>query len=133
MLLGLYFVPIAMLGILGHLKVPLDVISAPAVNVAMGMGSDSLIHMIIMVRRSNPLMNDWECWAKACAHLWEPILWSNIMVGAGFSIFALSNFPPTQRFGFSVVLGMALAPLAALFIFPWFATVKFSFQKAGVK
>ncbi len=133
MLLGLYFVPVAMLGILGHLKVPLDVISAPAANVAIGMGSDSLIHMIIMVREYSTSMGDWASWAKVRARLWEPILWSNIMVGAGFSIFALSNFPPTQRFGFSVVLGMILSPLAALFIFPWFATFSGLPRKNGVR
>lgn len=131
MLASLYFVPITMLGILSFIKMPLDVIAAPAVNVAIGMGVDSMIHLIIRAKRLEQKPNDWEAWAKACAHLWDPILWSSLMVVAGFSIFMLSNFPPTQRFGFSVVLGTVLAPLATLFILPWLAT--FSFAKKTAK
>lgn len=41
---------------------------------------------------------------------------------AGFGIFILSGFPPTQRFGLSVVLGTLLTPLSALLVLPWFAT-----------
>ena len=40
----------------------------------------------------------------------------------GFGIFMLSDFPPTQRFGASVMLGTLLASLSALFVLPWFAT-----------
>jgi predicted RND superfamily exporter protein len=46
------------------------------------------------------------------------------VVCAGFAIFILSGFPPTQRFGGSVVLGTLLSPLPALFVLPWFATAK---------
>lgn len=131
MLVSLYFVPITMLGILSFMRTPLDVIAAPAVNVALGMGVDSMIHLIIRAKRLEQKPNDWEAWAKACAHLWDPILWSSLMVVAGFSIFMLSNFPPTQRFGLSVVLGTVLAPLSTLFILPWLAT--FSFSKKTIK
>jgi predicted RND superfamily exporter protein len=44
------------------------------------------------------------------------------VITAGFGIFLLSNFPPTQRFGFSVVLGAFLSPVATLLVFPWTAT-----------
>lgn len=121
---ALYFVPLVMVGFLGHLRVPLDVISAPAANVAIGLGVDSMIHMIMRVRGTGNSGGGAEYWAKARSHLWEPILWSTFVVGAGFSVFAFSNFPPTQRFGFSVVLGTALAPFGALFLLPWLAQMK---------
>ena len=41
-----------------------------------------------------------------------------VVVAAGFSIFLLSNFPPTQRFGLAVVIGTAIAAVMALWIFP---------------
>lgn len=40
----------------------------------------------------------------------------------GFGIFILSGFPPTRRFGISVVLGTLLTPLSALLVLPLFAT-----------
>ncbi len=46
------------------------------------------------------------------------------VIGAGFSIFLLSDFPPTQRFGLFVMFGSATAATAALFLFPWLASLR---------
>ncbi len=125
MFISLGVIPLLMLGILGHLRVPLDIISAPAANVAIGIGVDAMIHVLIWVRRHPARnMHSWEAWASVCSRLWRPILYSMTVVCAGFGIFILSGFPPTQRFGFSVVLGTLLSPLPALFILPWFATAR---------
>lgn len=125
MLISLYFVPAVMFGILGWFRVPLDVISAPAVNLALGMGVDSMIHMVIFVKRKGLPIREWSSWAEASAHLFEPIFWSTIVVCAGFAIFILSTFPPTQRFGMSVVLVTILTPLGALFILPYLSGAQF--------
>lgn len=126
MLISLAVVPVLMLGILGYLQLPLDIISAPGVNVAIGIGVDAMIHMLVWVRR-HPAgsMRAWEAWADVRSRLWKPILYSMCVVCAGFGIFLLSGFPPTQRFGFSVVLGTLLSPLPALFVLPWFAAAGF--------
>ncbi len=131
MLASLYFVPAVMFGILGLFRVPLDVISAPAVNLAIGMGVDSMIHMVVFIRRRGLPMKGWNSWAEARANLFEPIVWSTFVVCAGFAIFILSTFPPTQRFGASVVLGTLLTPLGALFILPYLAGATFPFLKKG--
>ncbi len=129
MLASLYFVPAVMFGILGLFRVPLDVISAPAVNLAIGMGVDSMIHMVILIRRKGLSIKEWNSWAEARSNLFEPILWSTLVVCAGFAIFILSTFPPTQRFGASVVLGTVLTPFGALFILPYLAGATFPFLK----
>ncbi len=125
MFISLGIIPLLMLGVLGHLRIPLDIISAPGPNVAIGIGVDAMIHVLIWVRR-HPARNmrSWEAWASVCSRLWKPILYSMTVVCAGFGIFILSGFPPTQRFGFSVVLGTLLSPLPALFLLPWFATAR---------
>lgn len=128
MLASLYFVPAAMFGILGLFRVPLDVISAPAVNLAIGMGVDSMIHMVVFIRRRGLPMKGWSSWGQARASLFEPIVWSTLVVCAGFAIFILSTFPPTQRFGASVVLGTVLTPFGALFILPYLAGATFPFR-----
>jgi predicted RND superfamily exporter protein len=131
MLASLYFVPSVMFGILGLFRVPLDVISAPAVNLAIGMGVDSMIHMVVFLRRRGLPMKSWISWAEARANLFEPIVWSTLVVCAGFLIFVLSTFPPTQRFGASVVLGTVLTPFGALFILPYLAGGTFPSLKKG--
>ncbi len=125
MFISLGVIPLLMLGIMGHFRVPVDIISAPGANIAIGIGVDAMIHVIIWVRR-HPAgsMLAWEAWAGVCSRLWKPILYSTSVVCAGFGIFILSGFPPTQRFGFSVVLGTLLSPLPALLLLPWFAAAK---------
>ncbi len=125
MFISLSVIPLLMLGILGHFRIPIDIISAPGANVAIGMGVDAMFHMLIWVRR-HPAgnMHSWEAWASVCSRLWKPILYSMTVVSTGFGIFILSSFPPTQRFGFSIALGMLLSPLPALFLLPWFATAQ---------
>jgi len=129
MLASLYFVPAVMFGIFGLFRVPLDIISAPAVNLAIGLGVDSMIHMVVLIRRRGQSVKEWKSWAEARVHLFEPILWSTLVVCAGFAVFILSTFPPTQRFGASVVLGSVLTPLAALFILPYLGGAVFPFAK----
>ncbi len=125
MFISLSVIPLLMLGTLGHFRVPIDIISAPGANIAIGIGVDAMIHVIIWVRR-HPAgsMLAWEAWADVCSRLWKPILYSMSVVCSGFGIFILSGFPPTQRFGFSVVLGTLLSPLPALLLLPWFSTAQ---------
>ena len=124
MFVSLSIMRVLMLGILGHLRIPLDIISAPGANIATGIDVDAMIHMLIWVKRHPAKdMTAWEAWASVRARLWKPILYSMSIVCAGFGIFMLSGFPPTQRFGFSVVLGTLISPLPALLLLPWFATV----------
>jgi predicted RND superfamily exporter protein len=120
---SLVMISAAILGPIGLLGVPFDVISAPAVNVAIGMGIDAMIHLLFFVRnRPGGAVRDAASWGRACVRLWKPILCSVSIVSSGFGIFTLSSFPPTQRFGLSVVLGMLFSSLAALFIFPFLSS-----------
>jgi predicted RND superfamily exporter protein len=108
---SIFIIPLTVLGCFGIYRIPLDIISAPASNVAIAMGIDSMIHMIKAFRRTK----DWQ---TVRDELWQPILTSAFVVGAGFSIFLFSTFPPTQRFGGAILLGTGLAALTALYILP---------------
>src|SRR5437016_2821521 len=52
MILSLCLVPLCMLGGVGILGVPVDIISAPATNVCIGMAIDSMVHLVFGVRRA---------------------------------------------------------------------------------
>ena len=125
MAFGMSMVPVGLLGLIGFLKAPLDIISAPAASLTLGMGiDDTMIHMgqrwRALVKQGHPPEKAWD---MARAQLWQPIVVSMLIVCVGFSIFILSEFPPTRRFGLWVVLGTLLVLPSTLFFLPTVAAL----------
>ncbi len=124
MVLGLALIPLAVLGIVGFQEMPLDIFATPAVNVCLGIAVDTMIHLAIAVRLfAGKSKLTWDAWVHARKEQLEPILISTGIVAAGFSIFLLSYFPPTFRFGIQIIVGTVLAGLVALIIFPAFGSI----------
>jgi len=97
MIVSLTLVPLCMLGGIGWLHVPVDIISAPATNVCIGIAIDSMIHLVFGVRRAQrDGKKAWEAWVVAREEQWRGIVYSDVVIAAGFAIFVLSDFPPTQ-------------------------------------
>jgi len=113
--------PVTILGLIGLYRIPLDIISAPASNIAIAIGIDSMIHMMKAYQR----LGDWQ---KVKDLLWQPILTAMFVITIGFGIFSFSSFPPTQRFGLAILVGTILASLTALFIMSFLAG-KIQFDK----
>ena len=119
MIFSLSLVPICMLGGIGLLHIPVDIISAPATNVCIGMAIDSMVHLVFGVRRAQrDGQEGWSAWVAGRKEQWRGIVYSDVIIAAGFAIFALSNFPPTQRFGLVVLFGTVIDILANLFVLP---------------
>ncbi|HEV8617983.1 MAG TPA: MMPL family transporter [Candidatus Udaeobacter sp.] len=119
MIASLMIVPLCMLGGIGWLHVPMDVISAPATNVCIGIAIDSMIHLVFGVRRAQRAgKKGWAAWVSGREEQWRGIVYSDVIFAAGFAIFALSDFPPTQRFGLVVLAGLIIDILANLFVLP---------------
>ena len=112
-------VPLVVLGTFGHLGVAVDIIASPAANVALAMGVDSMIHLVVRVRhlRGAGVVAE-ESWSQARAQIVGPVLTATLLICVGFGIFGLSNFPPTRRFGFAVILGTMTAATMALVALP---------------
>jgi hypothetical protein len=129
MLACLALTPFILFGLVGLFGMPLDIISAPAANVALPLGIDEMIHLGYAVRRSRRGSGKtWDAWKRSLAHLWQPILASMLIVTSGFSLFLLSSFPPTQRLGVLVCAGAAITDVAVLLALPAIATWKFRKQ-----
>lgn len=111
-------VPTVALGIFGLARVPLDIIATPGVNVAIGVAVDSMIHFGAAWRRARATRPSQLALVEAQRQQAGGILAFSAVVVAGFAIFAASAFPPTQRFGLSVILGAVTASAMALWIFP---------------
>jgi predicted RND superfamily exporter protein len=119
MIVSLTLVPLCMLGGIGWFNVPMDVISAPATNVCIGIAIDSMIHLVFGVRRAQrDGKKGWAAWVAARQEQWRGIVYSDVIIATGFAIFALSDFPPTQRFGLVVLAGCVVDILANLFVLP---------------
>ncbi len=112
-------IPLCILGAFSIWRIPLDIIAAPASNVAIGIGIDAMIHMIAQFRRlKKQYAHKTTTWLVVRKKMWEPIITSMLIVSSGFGIFFFSSFPPTQRFGGSIAIGTIVAAMTALFIFP---------------
>lgn len=119
MIASLALVPLCMLGGIGWFHVPMDVISSPASNVCIGIAIDSMIHLMFGVRRSQADgKKGWAAWVAGREEQWRGIVYSDVIFAAGFAIFVLSDFPPTQRFGVVVLAGLIIDILANLFVLP---------------
>jgi len=119
MIVSLTLMPLCMLGGIGWFNVPVDIISAPATNVCIGIAIDSMIHLVFGVRRAKgDGKKGWAAWVAGREEQWRGIVYSDVIIGVGFAIFVLSNFPPTQRFGLVVLAGLTIDILANLFVLP---------------
>src|SRR5438552_3191518 len=126
MIVSVTVMPLCMLGGIGWFHVPVDVISAPATNVCIGIAIDSMIHLVFGVRRAErDGKKGWAAWVAGREEQWRGIVYSDVIIGAGFAIFVLSNFPPTQRFGLVVLAGLVIDILGNLFVLPLLGGAQF--------
>ncbi len=120
MVLCLSAIPLFVLGMMGHAGAAIDIVSSPAANVALAMGVDSMIHLVVRARRlAGGKIPTWNEWMSARQQLWRPVISATLIICLGFGIFSLSTFPPTQRFGIAVVLGTLTAAIMALVALPF--------------
>jgi predicted RND superfamily exporter protein len=110
----------------------MDVISAPATNVCIGIAIDSMIHLVFGVRRAQrDGAKGWQAWVEGRREQWRGIVYSDVIFAAGFAIFVLSDFPPTQRFGLVVLAGCIIDILANLFVLPLLGGAQFKKATSG--
>lgn len=119
MMVSVMIMPLCMLGGIGWFHVPVDIISAPATNICIGIAIDSMIHLVFGVRRARREgKKGWSAWVAGREEQWRGIVYSDVIIGAGFAIFVLSDFPPTQRLGLVVLAGLIVDIAANLFLLP---------------
>ncbi len=117
-------IPLVVLGVFGWTGAAVDIITSPAANVALAMGVDSMIHLVVRVRRIHRAGEGaGSAWSLAQRQIGPPVIAATLIICAGFGIFALSSFPPTRRFGFAVILGTMTAATMALLTLPSVASL----------
>jgi hypothetical protein len=112
--------PILMVfGGMGWLGVEVDVGSMMTASIALGVAVDDTIHYLNWFRDELDRVGDRKkAILGAYRHCATPTLQAAVISGLGLSVFAISTFTPTQRFGVLMLVILWLGAVAELIYFP---------------
>ena len=113
------FVAFSVIGLLGLLNIPLDIMTITVAAISVGMAVDNTIHYIYRYKKEMKITGSSEL-ALLNAHTTtgRAIFYTAATIAAGFSILALSNFFPTRLFGVFTALAMLIAFISSLSLLP---------------
>jgi len=107
------------LGIMGLMNIPLDMMTITIAAITMGIAIDNSIHYIYRFKEEFAGNGDYIETLHIChGSVGRAILNTSITIIFGFSILVLSNFIPTIYFGIFTGLAMLIAMLAVLTLLP---------------
>ncbi len=107
------------LGIIGLLEIPLDMMTITIAAITIGIAVDNSIHYIYRFKEEFEKINDYNKTLDRChSTVGVAIFNTSITIVFGFSILILSNFIPTIYFGVFTGLAMLLAMLSVLTLLP---------------
>mgnify|MGYP003315722516 CR=1 FL=1 len=118
------------LGIIGMLEIPLDMMTITIAAITIGIAVDNSIHYIYRFKEEFNKINDYKKTLKTChSTVGVAILNTSITIIFGFSILVLSKFIPTIYFGIFTGLAMLLAMISVLTLLPSLILVFKPFEK----
>ena len=107
------------LGIIGLLGIPLDMMTITIAAITIGIAVDNSIHYIYRFREEFEKIKDYSKTLDRChSTVGIAILNTSITIVFGFSILILSNFIPTIYFGVFTGIAMLLAMISVLTLLP---------------
>ena len=107
------------LGIIGLLGIPLDMMTITIAAITIGIAVDNSIHYIYRFKEEFSSTKNYESTLKLChSTVGTAILNTSITIVFGFSILVFSNFIPTIYFGVFTGIAMLLAMISVLTLLP---------------
>jgi len=107
------------LGIIGMLGIPLDMMTITIAAITIGIAVDNSIHYIYRFREEFKKIKNYNLTVDRCHNtVGIAILNTSITIVFGFSILVLSNFIPTIYFGVFTGIAMLLALISVLTLLP---------------
>tara|TARA_B100001179_G_scaffold92232_1_gene65340 strand:- start:39 stop:1685 length:1647 start_codon:yes stop_codon:yes gene_type:complete len=107
------------LGLMGLLRIPLDMMTITIAAITIGIAVDNSIHYIYRFREEFPKTKNYVSTMHYChANIGKAVFYTASTIIIGFSILVLSNFIPTIYFGVLTALAMFIALFAALTLLP---------------
>ncbi len=107
------------LGIMGWLKIPLDMMTITIAAISVGIAVDNTIHYIHRFKEEFQVDRSYINSVHRChGSIGYAMYYTSIAIIIGFSILILSNFIPSVYFGLLTGLAMFIALIAALTLLP---------------
>ena len=107
------------LGIIGLLEIPLDMMTITIAAITIGIAVDNSIHYIYRFKEEFSKIKNYDKTLDRCHNtVGIAILNTSITIVFGFSILVLSNFIPTIYFGVFTGIAMLLAMISVLTLLP---------------
>ena len=107
------------LGIIGLLNIPLDMMTITIAAITIGIAVDNSIHYIYRFKEEFNSINDYNKTIEIChSTVGKAILNTSVTIVFGFSILVLSKFIPTIYFGIFTGIAMLLAMISVLTLLP---------------
>jgi len=118
------------LGIIGLLGIPLDMMTITIAAITIGIAVDNSIHYIYRFKEEFLKYEDYEKTLKIChSTVGVAILNTSITIVFGFSILVFSKFIPTIYFGVFTGIAMLLAMISVLTLLPSLILISKPFSK----
>ena len=118
------------LGIIGLLGIPLDMMTITIAAITIGIAVDNSIHYIYRFKEEFMKNNNYEETIKLChSTVGVAILNTSITIVFGFSILIFSKFIPTIYFGIFTGIAMLLAMISVLTLLPCLILISKPFGK----
>lgn len=109
----------AVMGLMGLLSIPLDIMTITIAAIVIGIGVDDTIHYLHRYRTEFVADGDYiGAMQRSHASIGRAMYYTSIIVTIGFSILVLSNFFPTIYFGILTGFAMLFAMFANLTLLP---------------
>ena len=109
---------LAVLGIMGWLNIPLDLMTITIAAIAMGIAVDDTIHYMHRFQEERAEHGYEEAVERTHASVGLAILYTSLLIMAGFSMLAFSDFVPSILFGLLTSMAMGLAFMVDLCLLP---------------
>ena len=107
------------LGVMGLLGIPLDIMTITIAAIVVGIGVDDCIHYVHRYMHEFAVDRDYRAAMYRCHNsIGRAMYYTTLTVVIGFSTLTLSNFTPSIYFGLLTVLAMVAAVLGALLLLP---------------
>lgn len=114
------FSAVFVIGLMGILSIPLDIMTITVAAISVGIAVDNTIHYIHRFQKEYVVYQDYsQALNGSIQSIGKAMLYTSIVITAGFLILVFSNFVPTVYFGLLTGLAMTSALIGDLVLLPF--------------
>ncbi len=106
------------LGIIGYLSIPLDIMTITIAAITIGIAVDNTIHYLYRFREFNKKHKLMDSIKLTNSSAGLAVLTTSITIALGFSVLSFSSFIPTILFGIFTSMAMIFAMLGVIILIP---------------